>query len=175
MSTLNRLLEKFASDDAFAEKTAGDATPPAAPAVTDPSARMLETVRQVSKTAAAASVSTSAGAIPALDKIAADLVASDDAALQSKMASAGVIFADTVMARFAQYEAQVGSKVAAAAPDAIKQAYEKGREDLEKEAAAAYAEGQESALREIHKVATELHLAGQQSAINVLDALAKAV
>jgi hypothetical protein len=173
MSTLNRLLEKSAADDAVVEKTASEAAP-AAPAVTDPSARMLETVRELSKTAAAAPVSASAGAIPALDKMASDLAAGDDATLQAKMASAGVIFADTVMARLAQYETEVGSKVAAAAPDAIKQAYAKGREDLEKEAAAAYAEGQEAALKEIHKVATDLHLAGQQSAVNVLDALAKA-
>ncbi len=173
MSTLNRLLAQFNADDAVVEKTASDVSSPA-PAAVDASARMLETVRELSKTAAAAPVSASAGAIPALDKIAADLAASDDAALQSKMASAGVIFADTVMARFAQYEAEVGTKVAAAAPEAIKQAYAKGREDLEKEAADAYAKGQEAALVEIHKVASDLHLAGQQSAVNVLEALAKA-
>lgn len=175
MSTLDRLLTRFAEDDAVTQKTAAESAPPAAaPAATDPTARMLDTVRALSKTASTAAPATvSAGAIPALDKIAADLAASDDAALQSKMASAGVIFADTVMARFAQYEAEVGSKVAAAAPDAIKQAYEKGRQDLEKEAAEAYAKGQEAALQEIHKVAAELHLAGQQSARNVIDALSQ--
>lgn len=168
MNHLDRVLAAMNDTTATTDKTAGDATP--APAV-DPAARMAEHVRELNKTASAGLPGVSGGAIPALDKIASELATSDDALLQSKMATAGTVFMDAAMARLGQYGAAVGTKTAS--DHSLEAAYAKGREDLEKEASDAYAKGQEVALQEIHKTAAEFHYAGQVSARNVIAALSQ--
>jgi hypothetical protein len=170
MSTLDAILARIEdSETAVSEKTAGASVAPATAA--DPSERLLETVRNLSKTASDTSTPSSA-AIPALDKLAAETAAAESASLQKEARLAGKAFADAFMERVGEYNAAIPESKTAS-EDSLKAAYQKGVEDSEKRAAAAFDKGQEVAVAEIHKCAAEIHYAGQLSARNVLNALAK--
>lgn len=171
MSTLDRILARMSDSPAIVEKTASDAS--AAPrdvATSDPSERMLATVRELSKSASAPA--PSAAPVPALDKMAADMAAAEAEAMRKQAELSGAAMCDGFMARLAAYDRAVGTKTASA-DDSFRAGYAQGREDLEKEASEAFNQGQEAALQEIHKIASEIHYAGQQSARNVLEALAR--
>lgn len=176
MATLDNIIARLSADTAAIEKTASAESAPRDVATSvDPTEQMLSTVRALSaKTASAAAPSTAA--VPALDKIAADVAAAEEAALQKMAAVAGAAICDNFMSRLAQYDTMIGTKTAGAAGYSqadLEAAYQKGQNDLEKQAAAEYERGQNAALEELHKVASELHVAGQQSARNVLIALSK--
>jgi hypothetical protein len=176
MATLDNIIARLQADTAAIEKTASAEPPREVATPADPSEQMLATVRALSaKTASAEPVSNAA--VPALDKIAADVAAAEEASMKKLASVGGQSFCDAFMARLAQYDTLVGTKTASA-PAGFSQAdleaaYLQGQADLEKQAAAEYEQGQNAALEELHKVASELHIAGQQSARNVLLALSK--
>lgn len=174
MATLDNIIARLQADTAAIEKTASAEPPREVATPADPSEQMLATVRALSaKTASAEPVSTAA--VPALDKIAADVAAAEELALKKTAAIIGQASCDAFMARLAQYDEAIGTKTASAgfSQTDLEAAYLQGQADLEKQAAAEYEQGQNAALEELHKVASELHIAGQQSARNVLLALSK--
>ena len=168
-TTLARLLARINEDDSpVQEKTAADVAPPSVPA-SDPTERMLETVRSFAATKVAGAPAESA-AVTTLSTIAQKTAEAEDLALLKIAELSGAAMCDGFMARLAAYDQAVGTKTASA--DALEAAYRQGQEDLEKQAAAEYERGQQEVLAEVHKTASQLHYAGQESARNVLLALA---
>lgn len=178
MATLDTIIAKLQNDTAVIEKTAA-AEAAARDVVTqaDPTEQMLSTVRALSAKTAAAQAAPSTAAVPALDKIAAEVAAAEELALKKTAAIIGQASCDAFMARLAQYDEAIGTKTASAgagfSQTDLEAAYRQGQADLEKQAAAEYERGHNAALEELHKVASELHYAGQLSAKNVLIALSK--
>lgn len=175
MATLDNIIARLQADTAAIEKTASAEPPREVATPADPSEQMLATVRALSAKTAAAQTAPSNAAVPALDKIAAEVAAAEELALKKTAAIIGQASCDAFMARLAQYDEAIGTKTASAgfSQTDLEAAYLQGQADLEKQAAAEYEQGQNAALEELHKVASELHIAGQQSARNVLLALSK--
>lgn len=149
-------------------------------AASEPSleADMLASVQALTaKTAGITPAATAAptDAVAALHKIASDTAAAENVMLQKTAELAGAAMCDGFMARLTGYDTAIAAKTASVqggyTEEHLKLAYEKGVEDMQKQAAAEFEQGQADAFNEFHKIAAEVHLAGQQSARNVLLAL----
>lgn len=170
--SLDNILAALEATSAPAVKTA-EASSSAATLEAD----MLASVQALTaKTAEAANPAAApTDAVTALHKIASETAAAEGVMLQKTAELAGAAMCDGFMARLAGYDTAISQKTAGVqggyTEEHLKLAYAKGVEDMEKQAAAEFEQGQQDAFNEYHKIATELHLAGQQSARNVLLAL----
>lgn len=171
--SLDNILATLEATSAPAVKTAG-----ASSSAATLEADMLASVQALTaKTAEAASPAAAAptDAVTALHKIASETAAAEGVMLQKTAELAGAAMCDGFMARLAGYDTAISQKTAGVqggyTEEHLKLAYAKGVEDMQKQAAAEFEQGQADAFNEFHKIATEVHLAGQQSARNVLLAL----
>jgi hypothetical protein len=164
--SLDNILQTL-SNDSPAVKTAS------APSSLE--ADMLASVQALTKTAGAAPTAPTGNAVDALHKIAAETAAAEGVMLQKTAELAGAAMCDGFMSRLAGYDNAISQKTAGVqggySEEHLKLAYAQGIEDMEKQAAAEFEQGQADAFNEFHKIAAEVHLAGQQSARNVLLAL----
>jgi len=163
-SAIDRILGQLnESDDSVTEKTAEAETPSL-------EENMLNKVREVSEaTAKTATEETKSKPVEELEKMATDAAKAEEERLQKQAETMGSWVADGFMSRMAVYEKALPA-VKTASEDEIKQAYDKGREDVEKEASEAYEKGYNDQLAEIHKIAAHIHYVGQDAAAQLVNA-----
>lgn len=176
MSTIDDIISRMKQPTpGVTEKTAG-AQAPALPSTADAVTSALTALTSKTAEAQTPDGATAAGA---LEKIAADVLASEHELTKKHAAEYGAAFCDGFVARLAAYDGPLATKTASVqgaltaeqitkiASDAVLQAHSL----FEKQAAADFERGHSDFLKEAHALATEIHLEGQASARAVIAAL----
>lgn len=160
------------ADSGVAEKTASAASEP------DTSARMLNTVRTLSRANQQAKTASAKpqGVSGDLQRMAKEAQAAEQEQMIKQAHFMGSAVCDGFMERFAQYDTALGAaghKTAAVQPGQVDEgyvhkvaeaAYAKAVDDMQKTAAAEYQKGYDDTLEYVHKVASDMHYIGQQTA-----------